>query len=155
VFILDYCAQAFSNYKAAAYKNIRKVIGDMFMSPFRGNSLDIVFSYSTFHSIGSEEIAKKMMRGWCALLKSGGILYIGDIPDRGRLGYILKSTFKTVIQNPSKIKYFFGITMNSYFSKDALARYLGSLDMEVEIIEQPESLLLHKERFDLKAVKRS
>lgn len=154
VFIMDYCGQAFSNYKASGYGNIIKIVGNMFYCPFKANSVDSIFTYSTFHSIGSEKIAKNMISDWYRLLKPGGVLYIGDIPDRAKLGYILKETVKFVQSDLRQVKSFFGIAMNSYFSKSNLARYLCDLGMDVEIVRQPEYLRFSRQRFDIKAVKR-
>lgn len=153
VCILDNSMQAFVNYKASGYGNITKVVGDMYKCPFKEKSFDAIFSYSTFHCIGSEGAAKNMMGDWCKMLKPGGLLYVGDIPERGSLSYILMDASKRTLKDPRQIKYFFGILMNSYFSKKGLADYLRGLGMDVEIIEQSGRLKFHKERFDLKAVK--
>jgi len=93
-----------------------------------------------------------MLKTWDRLLKPGGLLFIGDIPDRSKLGVALRRGFRR-LSTFKGFKYYFAVSMVSMFSKTFLVRNLQDLGYQVAVLQQSPDRRFHRERFDLLAKK--
>lgn len=127
----------------------RPVAANMRALPFRPSSFDLIFSYSTLPQFGSERRTLEAFDEWAALLREGGTLYIGDIPERRRIPRILA----TAVRNRRGPRYWFAVLMQSFYSKRRLVRHLEGIGFTVEVIRQQSNRRFSDSRFDLRGVK--
>lgn len=145
--IMDFCQAAMSS--SASFRRLF-VVGDMKQPPFPPRTFTTLFTYSTFPHLASERQIRSILERWDSLLAEGGVLYIGDIPERKAVPSILARAL------PRRgLKYYVAIFMNNYFSKGTLSRYLSSLGYEVTCIPQSAERRFSMERFDILARKPS
>lgn len=128
------------------------VVADMCAPPFRAGAFTKLFSYSTFPHLGSTTAALNMLQAWDTLLAPGGLLFIGDIPDRSKRGTMLMRGISR-LPSPNGVKYYAAVSLISVFSRTKLKSYLESIGYEVTVLDQPTTRRFHRERFDLLARK--
>ena len=151
VVVMDFCKAAMDSVLRLP-RHFSFVIADIRRLPFKVGSFSKVFTYGTLPHLGSERQIRRMLETWDSLLSEGGVLYIGDIPDRKAIPSIVARAFSRII-SVSGLKYCFAISMNNYFSKRRLTRFLYELGYEVKIVDQSSERRFHEERFDALATK--
>lgn len=140
--------------QASAPPTFSLVVADIRFPPFRGETFSKVFSYSTLPHLGTMREVCRMLGRWHGLLRDGCVLFLGDVPDRARLGgIIMRAARRTTTWRG--VKYWVAILMNNYFRRHEMVRELGRMGFEVQLIEQSASRRFHLERFDVLAVKRT
>lgn len=145
--VLDFCPSAMPS--SSSFRR-RFVVGDMKRPPFPPRAFSTLFTYSTFPHLASERQIKSILERWDALLAEGGVLYIGDIPERKAVPSLLVRAL------PHRgLKYYVAVFMSNYFSRAGLSQCLSSLGYEVTCIQQSAGRRFHQERFDILARKRA
>jgi len=128
------------------------VASDSARPPFKNGSFSKVFVHGLLPNLGSEGVVHQMVQKWDQLLIYGGVLYIGDIPDRKKFLSILIEAIRRCTSILG-FKYCVAIMLNSYFSKTGLKKHLSKMGYTVTIINQSNERRFHNERFDLLAMK--
>jgi len=149
--VLDYCLDSMKG-KDSQSPSIYFVAADTARPPFKKRSFNKVFVYGLLPHLGSQGVVKKMVQNWDSLLINGGVLYIGDIPDKKKFLSIL---VKAIRRSTSilGVKYCAAIMLNSYFSKTGLKKHLSKMGYTVTIINQSKGRRFYNERFDILARK--
>jgi SAM-dependent methyltransferase len=132
--------------------NTRWVVGDMNRPPFKAESFTLLFTYSTLPHAATEGSSARMIEAWDALLAPGGVLFIGDIPDRRAIPRILAAALPRLLTIRG-IKFYFAILMQSFYSRRKLVRELERLGYRAGIVEQAPVRRFADTRFDVLAVK--
>ena len=154
--VMDFCRTAMEAAPSgeSSQTNARRfVVGDMKQPPFRAGSFTVLFTYSTLPHLASERQIQRIFEVWDPLLAQGGILYIGDIPERKAVPSIVARALPR-LASLSGLKYCVAILMNNYFSRRKLAGHLAGLGYEVRCLDQASGRRFHRERFDILARKR-
>ena len=123
------------------------VVGDMHHPPFKAGSFTIVFSYSTFATVGAPGSVPEMLERWSSLLQSRGVMFVGDIPERSRVRAALARglTKDSVMRT---LKYYIAIGLITYFSREKLRRQVAAMGYDVAMIDQSPGRRFYRERFD-------
>ena len=149
--VMDFCQAAMGRREEGTH--FGWVVGDMKQPPFRHGTFTTLFSYGTFPHVGSEARAKRMVEAWDPLLAPGGVLFIGDIPDRRavpRTWLEALPRLRTVVG----AKFYVAIMLQSSFSKRSMLEHLSRLGYDARVIEQSPERRFARQRFDIQAVKR-
>lgn len=150
--VMDFCQTAMG--EPGGRSHVGWVVGDMKNPPFRQGSFTTLFSYSTFPHVGSQARALRMVEAWDSLLAPGGVLFIGDIPDRRavpRVWIEALPRLRTVLG----VKFYVAILLQSSYSKRRILKHLTRLGYDARVIEQAPWRRFARQRFDILAVKRT
>jgi SAM-dependent methyltransferase len=128
------------------------VNADMMHQPFLKESFTIVFAYSVFPHLGSQRCAASILRQWAELLRKGGTLFVGDIPERKRLAVTIARGFRKPTLTLAG-KYWFAVATLTYFSRRRLQGIIESLGLKGQTLDQPASRRFSRERFDMLGTK--
>jgi len=124
---------------------------DMRLLDFSENSFDRILLYAAVQYLDPAEVIQLFER-MAVWLEPGGILYLGDVPDRKRLWNFFnnserQSTYFQNIRNGEAI-------VGTWFEPEWLIKlgyYAGF--SEVRIIEQPDYMIYHTYRYEVVLVR--
>lgn len=121
--------------------------GDVLEIDLPDNSEDVALIYFAIQHFNQKD-AVRLIQKTVNLLKPGGRLLVGDIPDASKLWqYLDKPEYrKDYIQRILECRPMIGTWFDREFF-EAVGEYLGGVDAEV--FEQPDFLINANERFDV------
>lgn len=138
-------------------RNIEYKLIDLFSinNEFKDNTFDKLYCYSTWQHFDEEEAATAL-RSWLRVVRPGGSILVGDIPNKNRVWRYKISTLKSLLVGGSlksylKRKSFRGLKKHfgSWWTSGQLISLCEKLGQKGEVIHQDKKLPLSHYRFDL------
>jgi len=123
------------------YPYIKSVNGDVTALPFKSGTFDKVICYSVLQFVGSwQDAVKELMR----VTKRGGIVLLGDLPDRSKRWILFIISIKKAImllgrpkEFADKIRYAAGGPQWQWFNILYMVSLIERLGSRATIIKQP------------------
>ncbi len=125
----------------------KTICGDVLSVELPADSANVILVYFALQHF-SHKNAIRLIEKAISLLKPGGRLLVGDVPDNQKLWkYLNKNEFRVdYIQRVLENRPLIGTWFDSDYFK-AIGEYLG--DVDVKIIQQPDDLINAATRYDV------
>ena len=133
------------------YPNITPMVGDIRELNLEPDSFDKIMIYAAIQYLDLAE-AVEWFQHMHAALRDGGMLFIGDIPDRAKLWNFFDSNEREAVHFESTKKR--EAIVGTWFEQDwllKLAKYAGF--KSAEIVAQPEYMIYAGYRYDMRVTK--
>jgi ubiquinone/menaquinone biosynthesis C-methylase UbiE len=151
VIAVDVSENLLKSIDTRKYLNIKTIISDIRILEFENNKFNTIFIYAGIQYLTECETLKlfEKIYKW---LKPGGILFLGDIPDRNKLwNFYNTEERKSFYFSDLKVnKNYIGTWFNRDFFEN-LSSYIGF--KKAYLIEQHADLLNSASRYDYKFIK--
>jgi cyclopropane fatty-acyl-phospholipid synthase-like methyltransferase len=133
------------------YPNITPRVGDVREIRLEPASVDKVLIYAAIQYLDLSEAIEWFLR-MHDVLREGGMMLVGDIPDRAKLWTFFNSDEREAVHFESMLKG--EAIVGTWFEQDwllKLAKYAGF--SHAEIIPQPDYMIYAEYRYDMKVIK--